>query len=324
LLQLKIRSSGALTEKISALIRPMSLGDRNTVYDLQNYVVGLSPDGLTLTADGDIDERSSFKTVDYFPLFASQTVRNNPQQGISSRPIDFSAFALPPESVATRADVGERMLSQAIWLYGDETHQLLELVSRHENAMDIKLLPVSHLKQERDGAITWQESGWKDDLPMRLFEDEELRVPAGDSRQHWLSEWQSEKDWFDALENCTYSNGVIGITEEMLPPELALPGQKDAGLLGKLELERRNLVQADLILFASDHWNFNVRNFNPGGNHGSFLRISTHSVWMMAGAGIPAGKRIEQPYDSLNFASTVLELVGKEAPMPERAIASFQ
>jgi hypothetical protein len=62
-------------------------------------------------------------------------------------------------------------------------------------------------------------------------------------------------------------------------------------------------------LFASDHWNFNVRNVNPGGNHGSFLRISTHSVWMMSGAGIPATK-IEEPHDSLDFAPCLMNLAG--------------
>jgi len=32
-----------------------------------------------------------------------------------------------------------------------------------------------------------------------------------------------------------------------------------------------------------NHWNFDVRGFNPGGNHGSFFRISTHSTLMFAG-----------------------------------------
>ena len=80
-------------------------------------------------------------------------------------------------------------------------------------------------------------------------------------------------------------------------------------------------MQPDFLVFANDHWNFNVRNFNPGGNHGSFLRISTHSVWMMAGAGIAAGKQVEVPCDSLNFASTILKLMGHPAPLPERAIS---
>lgn len=49
-----------------------------------------------------------------------------------------------------------------------------------------------------------------------------------------------------------------------------------------------------------------------GGNHGCFFRISTHSVWMLSGAGIPA-RVVTEPYDSLNFASTVLSLTGSEA-----------
>jgi len=68
--------------------------------------------------------------------------------------------------------------------------------------------------------------------------------------------------------------------------------------------------------FANDHWNFNVRGFNPGGNHGSFLRISTHSALMLAGGnetGIPRNVVIEEPYDSLSFVPTILELLGRHA-----------
>jgi hypothetical protein len=74
------------------------------------------------------------------------------------------------------------------------------------------------------------------------------------------------------------------------------------------------------LVLANDHWNFNVRGFNPGGNHGSFLRDSTHSVLMFAGGaatGIPQGKQIEEPYDSLSFVPTILELLGRpEADLP--------
>jgi len=87
----------------------------------------------------------------------------------------------------------------------------------------------------------------------------------------------------------------------------------------RYERHRRELVQADFHVFAADHWNFNVRSFNPGGNHGGFFRISTHSVWMMAGAGLPT-KVINAPYDSLNFASTVLTLLDHTPPMPDRAV----
>ncbi len=68
---------------------------------------------------------------------------------------------------------------------------------------------------------------------------------------------------------------------------------------------------------ANDHWNFNVRGFNPGGNHGSFLRQSTHSVLLFAGGkdtGIPLGMRVETPYDSLSFVPTILTLMGRPEP----------
>jgi arylsulfatase A-like enzyme len=73
------------------------------------------------------------------------------------------------------------------------------------------------------------------------------------------------------------------------------------------------LAEPDFLLFASDHWNFNVRGFNPGGNHGSMLRMSTHSVLMLAGgleSGIPRDRVVEEPYDSLSFVPTLLELTG--------------
>jgi len=72
-----------------------------------------------------------------------------------------------------------------------------------------------------------------------------------------------------------------------------------------------------LIVFANDHWNFNARGFNPGGNHGSFLRESTHSVLLFAGGsktGIPRGLHVTEPYDSLSFVPTVLTLMGRPEP----------
>jgi hypothetical protein len=72
-----------------------------------------------------------------------------------------------------------------------------------------------------------------------------------------------------------------------------------------------------MLVMAKDHWNFNVRGFNPGGNHGSFLRISTHSVLMFAGGdetGIPRGLRVSEPYDSLSLVPTILKLMGKPEP----------
>ena len=78
-----------------------------------------------------------------------------------------------------------------------------------------------------------------------------------------------------------YSNGLIGLYEELArhPVErLALdePGiSSDERLARRLLKRQRELIETDLLLMANNHWNFDVRGFNPGGNHGSFFRISS-------------------------------------------------
>jgi hypothetical protein len=85
-------------------------------------------------------------------------------------------------------------------------------------------------------------------------------------------------------------------------------------MLRRFRLRQRQLVEADLLVLANNHWNFDVRGFNPGGNHGSFFRISTHSTLLFAGGAntrIPQGLVVDEPYDSLSLAPTVLALLGE-------------
>jgi hypothetical protein len=299
--------------KISDFIPEESLGDNNTVWDLQHYVAGPSSAGLVVDSSGRLDEAGSFRHIDYFSLFAQQRVRNNPQQALSARPIDFTAMRLPDSSYAG----GLGIMQRAYWIYADDDNQLLILV---DPTGRINVKPIRHLTQNKNGKIRWIEESWRAGLPMHLFEDPNLHVPAGVDRGVWLSGWHSERDWFEAIHACEYSNGIIGVTEELSPVGENVPGTPDMNpVLLRYERRRRELVQADFHVFAADHWNFNVRNFNPGGNHGSFFRISTHSVWMMSGAGIP-NRTITTPYDSLNFGSTVLNLAGRNVPLPDRVV----
>ena len=119
-----------------------------------------------------------------------------------------------------------------------------------------------------------------------------------------------------------YSNALIGLHEHFTRHQLAAMADAEGGLSGddrllrRFRLRQRRLVEADLMVVAYDHWNFNVRDFNPGGNHGSFLRASTHSTLMLTGGErtqIPVGLVIAEPYDSLSFAPTILALMGKSA-----------
>ncbi len=310
LLALKVDPVRPFTQKISELIPELSLGDHNSVADLQRYVVGLEAAGLAVDATGNIDEERSFRHVNYFSLLSSQRPRNNPQlAALPANPIDFAALRLPDGAVGSALN--------SYWLYGDQDHQLLILQNLQGQ---IKVEPVRRLMQAADESVKWEPQNWQAGLPLQLFEDSQLAIPNGEERVLWLSKWHSEREWFTAVHKTRYSNGVIGITEQFSPIGPNVPGkQGQSAVLVRYERLRRKLVQPDFQVFASDHWNFNVRNVNPGGNHGSFLRISTHSVWMIAGAGIPA-VRIKDPYDSLNFASTVLHEIGKAPPMPDRVV----
>jgi hypothetical protein len=89
---------------------------------------------------------------------------------------------------------------------------------------------------------------------------------------------------------------------------------EDESLMRRLVQRQRELIETDMLLVANNHWNFDVRGFNPGGNHGSFFRVSTHSTLMVAGGAktdLPQGIVVEEPYDSLSFVPTLLALTGK-------------
>ncbi len=305
LLKLQPQGNRPFKQNIADLIPELALGDNNSIYDLQHYVAGPAVRGLVLDPSGNLDEERSFRRVNYFPLLAEQRVRNNPQPELSPRPIDFTASRLPDAAL------------QSYWLYAGEDSQL---IIRVDNAGRISVEPVQHLSQNAEGKITWDPQPWSAGLPLHLFEDAQLQLPPGADRAAWLSAWHTEREWLEAIHLCRYSNAVIGITEDLSPVAPNVPGPPGINaVLLRYERRRRELVAPDFEVFAADHWNFNVRFPNPGGNHGGFFRISTHSVWMMAGSGMPT-RTVSEPYDSLNFASTVLSLLGRTPPMPERVV----
>jgi Type I phosphodiesterase / nucleotide pyrophosphatase len=263
------------------LIPKRAIGDPNSVHDLENYVAGPAPGGLVLASDGSLDFARSFELVNYPPLLASLSVRNNVQPSVGSHPVDF--IAIPTDD--------------SIWLYASEDKQAQVLY----RGTDLRYMP---------------RGTFRPGLPLRLFEDDNLAVPPGD-RQSWLNSWHSEAEWFHAVHRTAYSNGIIALHEQFLPPAMAPHSEDpDAALLARFNQRRRRLAQPDFIIFANDHWNFNVRNFNPGGNHGSFLRTSTHAILLFAGGadtGIPRHQEVREPYDSLSFVPTILDLIGMQA-----------
>jgi hypothetical protein len=154
-------------------------------------------------------------------------------------------------------------------------------------------------------------------LPLRYFEDDDLAVDG--DRGTWLESWHSEREWLNAVHRTRYSNAIIGLAEHFSPVvigESALlwaGAGDDAVPLHRFAARLRRMAAADLLVLANYYWNFNVRGFNPGGNHGSFFRISTHSVLMLSGKGVAPGIQIEQPYDSLSFVPTLNAMLGLPA-----------
>lgn len=318
LLDLKREDFDPRKIRIEDLIAPGAMGDPNTTYQLQNYVVGISKHGLLVDGNKDLDLEKSFLRVDYFGLLHQQRVKNNVQAGISNRPVDFVAVRL--DRKATLSALGEDIVpgDDPIWLYGGPDNQAL-ILSRDDGdgAQSFRYFAISNLEQRVDGSYSFQTKSFGPGFPLRYFEDPELSIPTAD-RTAWFGEWHTEPEWLSAIHKTKYSNALIGLNEQLdRHPFFDASDDTtndDDGLIKRLRQRQRALTEADLLILANAHWNFDVRGFNPGGNHGSFFRVSTNSTFMIAGGtetGIPRGLSVEQPYDSLSFAPTLFRLMGK-------------
>ena len=322
--------------KIEDFIARNAMGERNTIHQLQNYVVGVAPGGLVVKPDGSLDMMKSFIRVDYFPLLHNISVRNNVQPQVANKPIDMIAIRIPSASIAQRLDE-TGLLSDAVWVYGGADKQALVLARRDaEGSLSLRYQPIRNLTQDASGDVSFEIGPWEPGLPFKVFEDEKLAIASAE-RQTWLSEWHTDSEWLRAVHQTRYSNGVVGIYEAMAQHavqslSLSEPGiSSEERLMRRFAIRQRALVEPDLQLVANDHWNFDVRGFNPGGNHGSFFRISTHSAFMLSGGdktGIPRSAVIDEPYDSLSFVPTVLALTGylrdDNNPVPQLQEKGFQ
>jgi len=318
LLKLSAEAFSPAQIKIPTVIPKQSMGDRNSIYQLQNYIAGIAPGGLVLNGDGSLNMDRSFVRIDYFALLQGVTVRNNVQRGISNRPIDMIATRLRREVVLPHIEDKE-IDPDVVWVTSGRDRQALLLSRRDaQGNLSFRYLPISNLTENANGRLSFQSISWQPGLPLRIFEDPNLNIPATD-RAAWLSAWHTDREWLEALHRTHYSNGLIGLNEELARhwnERLSSDDEKltvQERIMKDYERRKRELVEADMLIVAQDHWNFDVRGFNPGGNHGSFFRISTHSVFMVAGGqntNIPRALDIDKPYDSLSFVPTLLALTG--------------
>ncbi|CAN5405383.1 hypothetical protein BH20ACI2_BH20ACI2_09310 [soil metagenome] len=313
--------------KIEGIIAPGSMGDPNSLFQLQNYIVGLSPAGLTLNSKMELDLEKSFVAVNYLELLHSQRVRNNVQSGVGNRPVDMVAVRLPLAGFIELE--GRNGLADPIWLYGGPDRQVLLLLrTGPDGETSYRYLPISGLKAEPNGSFSFERQEISDGFPLHYFEDPDMTIPK-DERRSWLNSWHTEIEWMRATHKTKYANAIVGINEHMQSHPLfddddGSSLSTDQKLIRRFRQRQRHLTEADMLVLAQDHWNFDVRGFNPGGNHGSFFRVSTNSTFMIAGGdrtGIPKGRVVDEPYDSMSFVPTVLRLMGKvdenNDPSPE-------
>lgn len=298
------------------VIPPGAMGERNSLYQLQNYVVGLSQNGITIDADGGVDMEKSFARVNYFDLLKRQKVRNKVQAKVSDEPIDFIAARIPSSSLVDALGADANSAEDAIWLFGGPDKQALILTRRAgDGELFYRYLPVAGLFEDEAGKVHFQPRSLDEGFPLKMFEDPKFSIPA-DQRASWVSSWHTELEWLRAAHRSAYSDAVIALNEQMddhpLPDQPAL--SDDDRLIRRFRIRQRHLTAADILILASDHWNFDVRGFNPGGNHGSFFRVSTNSTFLLAGGdktGIPRGLEVQEPYDSLSVMPTIMALMGK-------------
>jgi hypothetical protein len=231
------------------------------------------------------------------------------------------ATLLPAETLRLSTDDPDLRADDCIWLYRGEDKQALLLARRARgDKLRLRYVPIAHLRQRADGSISFERTSWRADLPLKIWEDAQVVLPTGADRSTWLSDWHTDIEWLHALHLTDYSNGLIGLHEQLArfptsATALDVPGlTRDEQLIRRFRRRQRALIETDLFVHASNYWNFDVRGFNPGGNHGSFRRISTHATLMFAGGAntsIPRGMLIAEPYDSLSFVPTVLTLTGQ-------------
>ena len=125
-------------------------------------------------------------------------MRNNVQPGVAPKPVDFIAVRIPDRN--------------AVLVWRDDAHQALILARGGE----LRYQPVN---------ANLEPVPWAPGLPLEYLEDPQLNIPAGD-RETWLNQWHDERAWLEAVHRTRYSNGIIGLTEELLDPPrfLAMPG----------------------------------------------------------------------------------------------------
>jgi hypothetical protein len=244
-------------------------------------------------------------------------MRNNVQPHVGNKPIDMTATRIDSHLVAELVKETD-LLPDAVWIYGGPDRQALILARENQGILSLRYVPIKDLRADGAGKLRFEIAEWAEGYPLRIYEDRNV-AELPEARKVWLNKWHTDLEWLRVLHKTNYSIGIVGFYEELAKHRQPGHDAREVGhssaerLMQRFARRQRELIETDLLVVANNHWNFDVRGFNPGGNHGSFFRISTLSTLMLAGGeqtGIPRALNVEEPYDSLSFVPTVLALTG--------------
>ncbi len=326
--RLSITSTADLA-KYSAdqLFGERDLGDRLTAADLLAYPAGL--DKIVVAQDGSLDERATFVHINYFESLSGIRVRNSIRKELGTAPVDFVAADIPvadarrAAAVAGIADLAaatDLASVRIVYTSADEQVLLIERDTADRGRL-VTLVPVRQFRLDpMSGSVTFDAGTWKPGLPFRLYEDPMLDT-GGKDRVAWLSEGHTHLEWLNAAHRTAEGLGPEALCEALSTDYIAAferaearDTTADARLVRRFELRRREAVATDVFLHANPHWNFDLKDFNPGGNHGGFGRASMHGTfWLHGGQQTrirPGPLVIDAPFEGLDVVPTLLEAAG--------------
>src|SRR5262249_8386301 len=163
--------------------------------------------------------------------------------------IDIIATRLSASQFESLPDKG--ISDDVIWIDGGDGKQALLLSKTNANGeLNLRYLPITNLTQDGNGRIKFSLAPWQPALPLKLLEDPQVVIPTID-RAAWLSEWHTDVDWLRAVHRGQYSNGVIGLQEELArhPLESTSPDEpglsEDQRLMRRFNKRQREIVEAD-------------------------------------------------------------------------------
>jgi hypothetical protein len=167
-------------------------------------------------------------------------------------------------------------------------------------------------------------------MPLRLFEDERFDT-GGEPRVDWLSRFHPDREWLAAVHATDEGLAVMGLPEAFstayagtFARVAARAPTRAERLRTEFELARRLAMESDVFVAASPLWNFDLKDFNPYGNHGGFRRQSMNALfWLHGGPETrvsPGPRLVTTPFDALDVAPTLFEAaeIATDGKIPTR------